>query len=650
MPAQGIPASQIASVIPGVLAAGGTGLDLIGLALTTSTRPPIGEVLNFTSPEDVADYFGLNSPEGQAADTYFLGYEGSTILPAALLFAQYPQAAAVQPYLRGGPVGSALTLAQLKAVAPGDLGIIINGVAYTSSSINLASATSYSAAAALIQTALTVNDAAFTGIIAPETAATTGSISDNVMTTSAIASGLLVVGGVLSGTGVAAGTVILKQITGLPGEVGTYEVFPGGQSVSTGSINETYGQLTASGVTGLIAAGQVIAGAGVTAGSTITAEISGTGGAGTYVTQTQTVSSEAMTGGAVSVTYDSVSEAFVILGGTPGTPGTITFGTGAIATALLLTAATGAVLSQGAPQASPVSFMEALFDGFQNFGSFFTMFPLAAADAVSFAQWTDSLGTEVAFDFWDASVANTTVDPETAYATIQALNLSGTIPFYAPTNTFLDGAFVAGYIASLNFNQTNGRANLAFRTQPGLAPEVLTGSVSSQLQANRVNFYGTFSTPSENFTYAYAGVISGIFLWVDSFVNACWLKNLIQNAIMLLLGSVGNIPYNAAGYALIAETLGGGPATDGQLAGPIQQALNFGAIRTGITLSSTQIAALNNSAGQGAAAALTSQGWYLQISPTVPGVRRDRGSPPITLWYSDGQSVQKISISQINVQ
>lgn len=54
--------------------------------------------------------------------------------------------------------------------------------------------------------------------------------------------------------------------------------------------------LTASGVTGVLAAGQVVSGAGITAGTKITALGTGSGGAGTYViNNSQTISSEAMT-------------------------------------------------------------------------------------------------------------------------------------------------------------------------------------------------------------------------------------------------------------------------------------------------------------------------------------------------------------------
>ncbi len=147
-----IPASAIVSVVPNVLSAGGSALDLSGIILTENTRIPIGAVLSFASAADVSAYFGPSSSEYAAAEIYFAGFEGSTALPAALLFAQY-NAAAVAAYLRGGSL-SALTLAELQALS-GTIDVTVNGTAYTSATITLSSATSFSAAAALIQAAFT---------------------------------------------------------------------------------------------------------------------------------------------------------------------------------------------------------------------------------------------------------------------------------------------------------------------------------------------------------------------------------------------------------------------------------------------------------------------------------------------------------------
>jgi len=131
--------------------------------------------------------------------------------------------------------------------------------------------------------------------IAAETNGATGTIVDNVFTAVSGLSGTLVVGTVLSGTGVASGTVITAQLTGTAGGLGTYSVSPREQTVASTAITGTYGLLTIGGtVTGTYGVGQTLTGSGVTTGSTITALGTGTGGAGTYYTQTQTVGSEAI--------------------------------------------------------------------------------------------------------------------------------------------------------------------------------------------------------------------------------------------------------------------------------------------------------------------------------------------------------------------
>lgn len=211
-----IPASQIVAVNPGVLAAGGSALDLIGLLLTDAPDVPIGQVLSFSTAAAVANYFGPSSTEAAYAAIYFQGYDGSTLKPGALLFAQYPTVA-VEAYLRSGSLAS-MTLAELKALSAGTVIVTINGIVHTSSSINLSTATSFSDAASKIQTALAAYDASGTG-----------AISGTTLTISAVASGVYAVGQTVSGPGgssdpISAGTVITAQLTGTPGGIGTYSV------------------------------------------------------------------------------------------------------------------------------------------------------------------------------------------------------------------------------------------------------------------------------------------------------------------------------------------------------------------------------------------------------------------------------------------
>ncbi len=130
--------------------------------------------------------------------------------------------------------------------------------------------------------------------ISAQTNGATGTITDNVFTAVSGLSGTLVPGTVLSGTGVAPGTVIVSQLSGTPGGLGTYQVSPREQTVASTAVTGTYGLLTVGGtLAGTFAVGQTLNSAvsGFAAGSTITGLGTGTGGAGTYYTQTQTVGS-----------------------------------------------------------------------------------------------------------------------------------------------------------------------------------------------------------------------------------------------------------------------------------------------------------------------------------------------------------------------
>jgi hypothetical protein len=107
-----------------------------------------------------------------------------------------------------------------------------------------------------------------------------------------------------------------------------------------------------------------------------------------------------------------------------------------------------------------------------------------------------------------------------------------------------------------------------------------------------------------------------------------------------LLQSVGSVPYNAEGYALV----------EAACADPLNAAVNFGAIRTGVALSASQIAQIRNAVGQDVSGVITATGYYLQIVPATAAQRSDRASPSMTLYYADGGSIQKLTLASIEVQ
>lgn len=146
-----IPASKFVSSLPSVLTAAGSPASLNAVWLDTNASVPIGSLVSFGDAASVAAYFGPSSVEASLATIYFNGFTGATQVPSALYFYQY-NTAAVSGYMRGGSL-AALTLTQLQALS-GTITVSIDGTSHTSANINLASATSFTSAAALIQTGL----------------------------------------------------------------------------------------------------------------------------------------------------------------------------------------------------------------------------------------------------------------------------------------------------------------------------------------------------------------------------------------------------------------------------------------------------------------------------------------------------------------
>jgi len=140
----------LVSTVPGVVSGMGQSIQFNGMILTDSTKVPIGSIQPFTNLAAVLAYFGSASAEYDMAQYYFKGFTGSTQKPGMLYFFQF-NTAAVSAYLRGAAYAG--TLDQLKAITSGGLALTVDGVAQTVSAINLSTATSFSNAASLINTA-----------------------------------------------------------------------------------------------------------------------------------------------------------------------------------------------------------------------------------------------------------------------------------------------------------------------------------------------------------------------------------------------------------------------------------------------------------------------------------------------------------------
>ena len=202
-----IPVSQIVTVNPAVVGAGGNPLSLNAVMLDQSLTVPVSSLLSFFSADEVSDYFGPNSTQAGLATNYFLGFDNSTKKPGTLFFGGYA-AADRAAWLRGQSLAG-VTLDQIKAVT-GSLSITIDGVVKTAASVNLSAATSFTNAATLLSTALSLSggqavtwDATSSRFVV--TSGTTGATSTITQATGTAAASLGLSAGILS-QGVAADT------------------------------------------------------------------------------------------------------------------------------------------------------------------------------------------------------------------------------------------------------------------------------------------------------------------------------------------------------------------------------------------------------------------------------------------------------------
>lgn len=577
-----IPASRLVRVLPGVLLPGGNALSLNGVFLTHSDRVPMGTVQSFPTLETVENFFGSTSIEAILAGKYFAGFSNALTLPGTIYFTQY-NSVAVGAYLRSGSfLGT--TLAQLQALS-GVLVIPIDGRPVTSPNIDLSTATSFSNAADLIQAGLQVASGVFAG---------QGTVDD--------------------GAGGAGNTLTIT-------------------AVGSGTLH----------------VGDVVAGAGITVGTTITALGTGTGGVGTYTiggaAQLVTPAVAVTVSSAVTVTYDAQLARFVIHSPTTGVNSTAAYATGSLSVGLKLTAATGAQLSPGAAAAAPAAFMPTVTAATLNWATFTTCFEPVLADKLGFALWVQTTNQRYAYVCWDSDPTPLAgAAPASFAAQCKAGNYVGIYPRYEPATDDGNGrkaAFICGAAASIAYDQPESRITFAYKSQPGLVPDITDAGQAENLEANGYNYYGAYATANETFIMEQTGSSPGPWKWFDPYVNQIWLNAQLQLALIRLMTQQPSIPYNSDGYNLYRQA-----AQD-----PIRRALSAGVIRIGVTLSNSQRAQVNTAAdGQNVSDAITNFGYYLQILDAPPDVRIERGSPPMKLWYTDGGSIQVVDLASIAIQ
>lgn len=320
---------------------------------------------------------------------------------------------------------------------------------------------------------------------------------------------------------------------------------------------------------------------------------------------------------------------------------TIGFGSGPVGLGLKMDQAAGALTDNGRDVLTTAQLMTYALNRTQNFGVITHVAEQLRAVKEDFAAWNTLQNSRFAYIAQDTDGSALEANNAASFgAWLAETEQNGTTPYYG---TIQQVAALCGGIAAIDFKRTNGRRNIMFMKQAGLAASITDEVDYTALISNGYTFYAAFATANDEFTFNTNGAVAGQFRWLDNYVNQIYLNAQFQLAMMTMLTSYGFIPYNEAGKAIHRAA-----ALD-----PIVEMLNFGAIVPLVdpsALSNQQKAIINTQAGYDIVPTLLATGWAIDIKTPDAQTRGNRGSFPFTFWYTDGGSVQQVNMASINVQ
>ena len=324
-----------------------------------------------------------------------------------------------------------------------------------------------------------------------------------------------------------------------------------------------------------------------------------------------------------------------------GSTANISFGSGVVGLGIKLDQAAGAQKENGRAVMTDAELMTYVLNRTQNFGVITHVAEQIRADKESMAAWVTLQNSRFAYIAQDTDGTALVANNDASFgAWLDETEQNGTTPYYG---TIEQVAAVCGGIAAIDFKRTNGRRNIMFMKQAGIAATITDEGDYTALMSNGYTFYGEFATANDEFRFNVNGAVSGQFKWLDNYVNQIYLNAQFQLSMMTMLVSYGFIPYNEQGKAIHRAAA----------AAPITEMLNFGAIVPLIdpaALDDQQKSIINTQAGYDIVPSLLSKGWAIDIKTPDAQTRGNRGSFPFTFWYTDGGSVQEVNMASINVQ
>lgn len=344
------------------------------------------------------------------------------------------------------------------------------------------------------------------------------------------------------------------------------------------------------------------------------------------------------------VIFDGQTHCFVISSLMNGVDSTIRYATSPtsigntdLSMVLKLDEQGGAMLSAGMDIKSLSESMNLALASTRDWVSFTTMWEPTLEEKLELSRWQAGYDTRFCYVPWDTDITALSMGGQSLGHMLRELEIPGVAPQY---NSIVLAANFMGYGASLDFGARNGRATAAYRQFENQPTTVTNDEDYENALANGYNVYADFATAGTSYRFYQPGQVSGQWEWADTYLNAIALKDSLQLNILDLLKGVRSLPYNEEGYSAVRTAC----------LDTIQKFLRFGAIRSGVKLSHTQKVQLTREIGKDVSQTLENEGWFMLIEDPGSVVRGQRGTPDCKFYYTDGGSIQRITMSATAIQ
>lgn len=337
-----------------------------------------------------------------------------------------------------------------------------------------------------------------------------------------------------------------------------------------------------------------------------------------------------------TVEYSSITQSFTVSNGDDSGTSTVNYcPVGALATAMKLTQATGAVLSQGEVALTFDENMVFVLNVTRNWVGLSTIYDAATTspytEALNICAWVTLKQNRYVYVMWTQE-SNLLVIGNTSniMTEINANSYSSVVPLYG---TQAHAGFWLGIGGSINYARIKGALSFAYKTQAGLVASITTDEEYQALTEKNVNYYGQFSSASQRYNLTEEGSITGIYRFVDNVYNQNWLAVTLQESTASFLASSEKVSYNKDGREQL-KTI----ATE-----VCQAGVSNAVIEAGNTFDQQQTNIMIQQAGFDITPNLTNVGYFIQVPPVTPAVRAARGAQPINIWYSNGGVVLRVT-------